>query len=121
MHYCWVFVGGGLGSLLRYALSQLNGKYIPQLPIGTLLANVLATALLAWVMYSQHHQAATWQPTLRLLLATGFCGGFSTFSTFGYETHQLLQQGYWAWATANVVLHLSMCAVVLVVVQKSAF
>lgn len=89
MTYVWVFVGGGLGSLCRFGLAQwLNrsGEY----PWGTLLANGLACIILGLLVAYSSKQSLGIEA--RLLLMTGFCGGFSTFSTFSNELMQMLRQ-----------------------------
>lgn len=84
-----IFLGGGLGSLARYGLSLLNR---PTEPWGTLTANALSCFVLgmitaAYISKPQDNQAYRW------LLATGFCGGFSTFSTYISESYQLWGNG----------------------------
>ncbi len=80
-----VFVGGGLGSLCRYGLSL--GLPASSFPWGTLVANVLACGLLGMVLGASEGDKVPQE--WRLLLGTGFCGGFSTFSTFIGESHDL--------------------------------
>lgn len=104
MTYLYIFVGGGLGSLARYLTSKATENWIPtNFPIGTLLANLLACALLALLVvgFQTRQQEYAW---IQPLLIVGFCGGFSTFSTFGNETFGLLQNGHTFLAILNVVI-----------------
>ncbi len=87
-----VFVGGGFGSVLRYII----GKYLnsPQdgIPYGTFAANILGSLLIGIILgLAAKNDTLTSNQTL--LLATGFCGGFTTFSTFAYENHVFLKAG----------------------------
>lgn len=103
MAYVWVFVGGGLGSLCRFGLSQwLNrsGGY----PWGTLLANGLACIILGILVGWASKNSLSVET--RLLLMTGFCGGFSTFSTFSNELVQMLRQADYFSAFSYLMLSL---------------
>jgi len=99
-----VFVGGGLGSLCRYGLSSWLSHTDSYLPWPTLLANIAACFILGTLLRYQLDDRIS--ATLWLLLATGFCGGFSTFSTFGAELMNYLQQGALGGAMAYVVVSL---------------
>lgn len=101
-----VGLGGCIGSVLRYLVGLLpygTGAF----PLKTLAINVLGAFVLgllgAWV--ARHTNA---NPQVVLLLKVGLCGGFTTFSTFAFETAALLQTGAWplalAYASASVVL-----------------
>ena len=87
-----VFLGGGFGSALRYII----GKYLnsPQsgIPYGTFTANILGSLLIG-VIIGLAAKNDTISQNQTLLLATGFCGGFTTFSTFAYENHVFLKSG----------------------------
>ncbi len=104
-----VFIGGGAGSMVRFAMSrlfialQLKGVF----PWATLMSNMLATALLAWLILRMdvlHPGREHWQA----LLAIGFCGGFSTLSTFSYENYQLLRDGFIGFAVVNMIVSVSL-------------
>ncbi len=87
-----VFVGGGVGSVARYLLSKILNSPSEGIPLGTFIANVLGSLLIGLVLgFAVENEALTENHTL--LLATGFCGGFTTFSTFAYENHVLLKTG----------------------------
>ncbi len=100
-----VFIGGGTGSVVRFAISHLFARLALKsaFPWATLSANLLATALLAWlVMRYQLHLPG--KETERALLAIGFCGGFSTLSTFSLENFQLLRDGLYGYAVLNIAI-----------------
>jgi fluoride exporter len=107
MNYLLVFFGGGFGSLVRYGMSLTISRLDINFPLATLLSNVLACFIIGALT------AATTKGNLtdaqRLLLATGFCGGFSTFSTFSNETIQLAQNGQLFSAFGNILLSLVLC------------
>ncbi|MBL9077850.1 MAG: fluoride efflux transporter CrcB [Planctomycetes bacterium] len=98
----WVCLGGAVGSGLRYLLCDWIARTPPQaFPLGTLLVNVAGSFLLALLMAVSLGTAAV-PPTLRLALGAGVLGGFTTYSTFGYETFVSLQHGDWGTAAVNV-------------------
>jgi len=86
-----VFIGGGFGSVLRYGI----GKWLNNtegFPYGTFAVNILGSLLIGLILgYAAKNDAISENQTL--LLATGFCGGFTTFSTFAYENHIFLKSG----------------------------
>ncbi len=78
-----IFLGSGIGGLCRWGISQwLNGQY----PLGTMFVNVIGCFLLGWLT-----KLAPGDANIRLLLMTGFCGGFTTFSTFINENILLMR------------------------------
>lgn len=90
-HLLLVFLGGGVGSSLRYLL----GKYMNSttgIPWGTFTANIVGSLLIG-IILGLAAKNDTLSQSQTLLLATGFCGGFTTFSTFAYENHVFLKAG----------------------------
>ncbi|MGB3344929.1 MAG: fluoride efflux transporter CrcB [Aequorivita sp.] len=87
-----IFMGGGLGSILRYLLSKFLNSHETGLPYGTLLANISGSLLLG-IILGLALKNNTLSSSTVLFLATGFCGGFTTFSTFAYENHLFLKNG----------------------------
>lgn len=88
----FVFIGGGLGSILRYGLSKWLNNSENSFPFGTLVANVIGSLFIGLILgYAAKNDSLSNSQTL--LLATGFCGGFTTFSSFAYENHLFLKSG----------------------------
>ncbi len=90
-HVLFIFLGGGLGSVLRFLISR-NLNHLVAIPLGTLLVNVLGSLLIGFILGLGLKQEMISTSTT-LLLATGFCGGFTTFSTFSFENYALLKAG----------------------------
>ena len=87
-----VFLGGGLGSGLRYLVTITMNQYYKVLPFGTFIVNMLGCLLIGLILgYAQRENTLTSNQTL--LLATGFCGGFTTFSAFANENLELIKNG----------------------------
>ena len=105
--YLWVFLGGGLGSVCRFGIARALVHHRLTFPLATLLANVAACLLLGYLVGLSMRNGLA--PSHQLLLLTGFCGGFSTFSTFTAESFVLLQNGQWGLALLNVGLSLLSC------------
>lgn len=100
-----VFIGGGAGSLSRYLLSKIINDHVNILfPLGTLAVNV-AGCLLIGFLFSLFGKVLVPSET-RLLLITGFLGGFTTFSSFGLETINLLKENGTIPAILNISLNL---------------
>lgn len=87
-----VFFGGGIGSVARYLLSRWLNNTESSIPYGTMLSNILGSLFIG-VILGYLVKTSNVSQTHSLLLATGFCGGFTTFSTFAYENHLFLKNG----------------------------
>lgn len=98
-------VGAACGAWLRWGLGLWLNPALPELPVGTLAANLLGGYLigLAVAFFMQHPGlSAEW----RLLIITGFLGGLTTFSTFSVETVTLMIRGQYVWGMGIVAAHL---------------
>jgi CrcB protein len=105
--YSFIAIGAGAacGAWLRWGLGLWLNPSLPELPVGTLVANLLGGYLigLAVAFFMQHPGlSAEW----RLLIITGFLGGLTTFSTFSAETVTLLIRGQYAWGMGIIAAHL---------------
>lgn len=87
-----VFIGGGFGSTLRYVIGKALNNSENGIPFGTFAANILGSLLIG-IILGLAAKNETLSTNQTLLLATGFCGGFTTFSTFAYENHIFLKSG----------------------------
>ena len=104
MTYLFIFLGGGLGSLARFLVSKATVTWMPTtFPLGTFLANIVACLILAMVMltFSSKSNEYVW---IQPLILIGFCGGFSTFSTFSNETVDLFNTGHTLVAILNIII-----------------
>jgi CrcB protein len=98
-----VFLGGGLGAAARYWLQGVVYRFIgTDFPYGTFLVNVLGCFLIGILMavFEGRYMA---NPSLRVFLAIGILGGFTTYSSFSFETIALLREGNYFGGTANVI------------------
>ncbi|HEY0262768.1 MAG TPA: fluoride efflux transporter CrcB [Chitinophagales bacterium] len=101
-----VFVGGGMGSVARYFITHFTNKNTSlKFPLATFLINVFGSLLIG-VLLGYFKQKGIENSVWKFLLTIGFCGGFTTFSSFSAENIQLLQTGNTATAFAYIALSL---------------
>jgi len=109
LNYLLVFVGGGLGASARYWLGGLfHERYGSDFPYGTLFVNLVGCFLIG-VLMATLEERFLGSPQLRIFLAIGILGGFTTFSSFSYETIAMLRDGEFLYATLNVALSVATC------------
>ncbi|CAI8381971.1 MAG: Putative fluoride ion transporter CrcB [Owenweeksia sp. TMED14] len=108
-----IFIGGGVGSLARYAIGEAMHFSFPgssrSLIFGTLLANIIACLILGYLLSREI------QPKYIALLGISFCGGFSTFSTFSNEVLGLIKSGQYSLVAVYLIfsIGLGMCALIV--------
>ncbi|PLX92028.1 MAG: fluoride efflux transporter CrcB [Desulfuromonas sp.] len=109
MQLFYIGIFGGLGCIARFLMSGWTYSLLGRsLPYGTLAVNVLGSFLLGLLM-TFGLRSTLLSPDLRIALTVGFMGGFTTFSTFSYETLKLLEEGSLWQAGANIVLNVTVC------------
>lgn len=111
--FLWICLGGAIGTGARYLLSGWLSSWLlrvngPGFPYGTLAVNVIGSFLLGLLMQISL-SVESFPPTLRMVLATGVIGGFTTYSTFNYETLDLFQKDAWLLGFANLGITVAAC------------
>jgi len=109
MKCLWVGAGGALGSMARYLVDGWVQRLVPgSFPAGILVVNVLGSFLLGLVMTLFEARGAL-DSTLRVALAAGVLGGFTTYSSFNYQTLEFLRQKDWSAGALNLVATVTLC------------
>ncbi len=104
-----VFVGGGLGSLMRFGFGRWVGfLYDRPFPLATFLVNIVACFVLGFIIGLADFKQ--WlSPIAKLFWIVGFCGGFSTFSAFSNDVFNLFRQGYYVHSLLYILLSILVC------------
>jgi CrcB protein len=111
LNYFLVSTGAAFGGALRYGISSYIQKHISVIfPYGTLVVNVVGSFILGIIMFYLNDKELIGSE-FRLFLTIGFCGGFTTFSTFSYETFNLFKDAEFGLAIYNVLLNVVLCFV----------
>lgn len=116
-----VGIGGAIGSIMRYlASSGIQNKFLSAFPYGTLCVNISGCFLIG-IIYALAERT-NFSPEWRFFLATGICGGYTTFSTFSYESLSLLRDGELFYATtyitSSVVLGILATFLPIILIEK---
>ncbi len=108
-NYLWIALGAVVGASARYFLSTLISRdFSTTFPYGTLLINITGSLVLGFfLVYST--ERALLDPRWRLLVAIGFCGSYTTFSSYAFESFALMEQGQWLLTGINIVASNVLC------------
>jgi len=111
--YLWVAIGGAIGSVTRYWLSDIvANKFGQSFPWGTLIINVSGSFLIGLIgalASSEGRMDSQTRAFTTLFVMYGICGGYTTFSSFSLATLKHLQEGQWLYAGGNIVLSVVLC------------
>ena len=110
----WLSVGAIAGANLRYLVSRAAAKFLsPDFPYGTLIINITGSLILGFFLVWTTERVladAKW----RLLVAVGFCGSYTTFSSYAFETWAYWQQGHWTLFASNIVMNNVLCLLAVI-------
>ena len=107
--YLWVSLGALFGANLRYFVSRLAAKLVsPNFPYGTLIINVSGSFILG-VFLTWTTERVFADPKWRWLIAIGFCGSYTTFSSYAFETIAYFEQGHWSLFALNILTNNLLC------------
>jgi len=109
VNYLWIALGAVVGAAARYFVStQIARHFSTTFPYGTLLINITGSLVLGFfLVYSA--ERVLLDPRWRLLVAIGFCGSYTTFSSYAFESFALMEQGQWLLTGANIVASNALC------------
>lgn len=121
MNVFYVFLGGGIGSLLRFGISQLVLKFPKSVfPVATLASNLLASLLVGLFLVMMIKMKPANSESFQAFWIIGICGGFSTFSTFAKENLELMERGQWIIAILNILISITFCIAMVYLGRKLA-
>ena len=109
--YFWIAIGSALGGMARYWCSGIAARLIGEtFPWGTIIVNIVGSFIIGFFATLTGPDGRIFADTLtRQFVMIGFCGGYTTFSSFSLQTLALLQDGEWLLASANIALSVIAC------------
>jgi len=109
VNYLWIAIGAVAGASARYFLSGLIARnFSTTFPYGTLLINLTGSLILGFFLVFSTERMLL-DPRWRLLIAIGFCGSYTTFSSYAFESFALFEQGQWLMTATNIVASNALC------------
>jgi CrcB protein len=109
VNFVVVSLGAIVGANARYIISRYMAKVLgPAFPYGTLAINVVGSLIVGWFMIWTTERVLV-DPRWRLLVVIGFCGGFTTFSSYAFESMAYFEQGQWGLMAANILTNNILC------------
>ncbi len=107
--YLWISIGAIVGASARYFVSRFTAKVVSaSFPYGTLLINITGSFMLGMFLVWSTERALT-DVRWRLLIAVGFCGSYTTFSSYAFESFSLFEQGHYMLFASNVLANNVLC------------
>jgi CrcB protein len=114
-NYLWIALGAVVGASARYFLSTLIARdFASAFPYGTLLINITGSLVLGFFLVFSTDRVLL-DPRWRLLIAVGFCGSYTTFSSYAFESFALMEQGQWLLSGINIVASNALCLAAVLV------
>ena len=108
VHILYIGFGGFIGAVSRYLLARYINNFVPAFPLGTLMVNVIGSFVLGFLIYSVT-AGKNISPELRDFIAIGILGGFTTMSTFAYESFRLMELNQVLLFSLNIALNIVLC------------
>lgn len=115
INFIAVFIGGGLGSVLRFGMGLLYSRFMDvNLPLATFSVNFLGSLIMgfAFVYFLDKHDIS---PAIKFAITVGFCGGLTTFSAFSMETFEMALRGHWGLAIGYSFISVLVCGIATMV------
>jgi CrcB protein len=111
--YFWVAIGGALGSIARYWMTNVVALLLgPQFPWGTILINIIGSFVIGFfATFTGPGGRMIASFNARAFVMVGICGGFTTFSAFSLQTLELARENHWLQASGNIVLSVVLCLI----------
>lgn len=109
--YLWIALGSALGGIARFWCSSTIDRMIGEtFPWGTFMVNLTGSFVIGLLGTLSGPEGRWFLPTdARIFVMVGLCGGYTTFSSFSYQTLNLARDGEWLWAGANVIISVVVC------------